>query len=414
MTVWLNYRSNHSLQGLDFHVWSDALINWNFQQNLIWLLDYFGYSSEIIDETEQSLIVTTVKNYPGITLAELLQIEDINPDVLYWLIATDKLYVELNQVKLSQPETVLVFLNKDIALSYEHLNSIESTTQTSNQIVLQIAVGTNISWDGESWEIVNTGTTTTGLLRADSKLIELPNAAFTALIDTGKIVGVETTQTSNIKAAAVEILTRATCEDIIEANRRYNLIQPYLGDAPPVYPNSTIRRWRTQYQKALLIYGQGYLGLLPNHNTKGNRTPKIDSKTQEFMLDFIKEHYETPKQRRKIRVYESFVLACQNHEPPLKPPSRITFCQAIKQRSGHNQTRKRLGNRAAISEEPFYWELEQTTPRHGSRPFEIVHIDHTQIDIELVSSLESLSNCHIARTYATGTMRSLTNSTKVL
>ncbi|MBE8966386.1 DDE-type integrase/transposase/recombinase [Nostocales cyanobacterium LEGE 12452] len=382
--------------GLDFHVWSDALINWNFQQNLIWLLDYFGYSSEIIDETEQSLIVNTVNNHLGITLTELLQNEEINPDVLYWLIATDKLYVELNKVKLSQPETVFVFINQDVALSYEHLNSIESTTQTSNQILLQIAVGTNIYWDGESWEIVNTGTTTTGLLRADGKLIELPNLAFTALIDTGKIMGDKTTQTSNIKAAAAEIIKHATCEDIIEANRRYNLIQPYLEDALKAYPSSTIRRWRTQYQKALLIYGQGYLGLLPKHNNKGNRTPKIDSQTQEFMLDFIKEHYETPKQRRKIRVYESFVLACQTHDPPFKPPSRITFCHAIKQRSGHHQTRKRLGNRAAISEEPFYWELKQTTPRHGSRPFEIVHIDHTQIDIELVSSLESLTNCYIA------------------
>jgi putative transposase len=30
--------------------------------------------------------------------------------------------------------------------------------------------------------------------------------------------------------------------------------------------------------------------------------------------------------------------------------------------------------------------LEQKTPRHGSRPEEIVHIDHTLLDIELVSS----------------------------
>lgn len=384
------------LQGLDFHVWSDALINWTFQQNLIWLLDYFGYSSEIIDEASSSLIIDTVKNSPGVTLAELLNIEEINPDVLYWLIATDKLYVEIEQVKLSQPETVLVFIDKDIAISYEHLNFKEPITLTSNQTVLEIAVGNEISWDGESWQIVNTGSTTTALLRADGQLIELPNAKFTALIDTGKIAGENITLTSSIQAESAEILTRATCEDIIEANRRYNLIQPYLGYQPPTYPNSTIRRWLSQYQKALKIYGQGYLGLLPKHNSKGNRTPKIDSKTQEFMLDFIKEHYETPTQRRKLRVYEAFVLACQTHEPPLQPPSRITFCKAIKQRSGHHQTRKRFGNRAAKAEEPFYWELEPTTPRHGSRPFEIVHIDHTQIDLELVSSLDSLTNCHIA------------------
>jgi hypothetical protein len=37
--------------------------------------------------------------------------------------------------------------------------------------------------------------------------------------------------------------------------------------------------------------------------------------------------------------------------------------------------------------EPFYWQLEQRTQRHGARPFEIVHIDHTELDIELVCSL---------------------------
>lgn len=34
----------------------------------------------------------------------------------------------------------------------------------------------------------------------------------------------------------------------------------------------------------------------------------------------------------------------------------------------------------------FYWELEFTTPRHGDRPFEVGHIDHTLLDIELVCS----------------------------
>ncbi|MEI2582131.1 TnsA endonuclease N-terminal domain-containing protein [Scytonema sp. PRP1] len=103
------------LYSFDFQVWSDAQINWNFQQNLIWLEDYFGYSSEIIKETEKFLIVNIVKNNPGITLAELLTNKDINVDTVYWLIAFNEIYVELDKVKLSQAETVLIFINKDVA-----------------------------------------------------------------------------------------------------------------------------------------------------------------------------------------------------------------------------------------------------------------------------------------------------------
>lgn len=45
-----------------------------------------------------------------------------------------------------------------------------------------------------------------------------------------------------------------------------------------------------------------------------------------------------------------------------------------------------LSIRLAYPYEPFYWELEWSTPRHGDRPFEIGHIDHTELDVELVCS----------------------------
>ncbi len=67
-------------------------------------------------------------------------------------------------------------------------------------------------------------------------------------------------------------------------------------------------------------------------------------------------------------------------------PSYKTFRVEIKKRSSYQQTQKRQGRRAAYKHKEFYWELNRTTPRHGDRPFEIGHIDHTELDIELVCS----------------------------
>jgi transposase InsO family protein len=64
----------------------------------------------------------------------------------------------------------------------------------------------------------------------------------------------------------------------------------------------------------------------------------------------------------------------------------MTFCTAVRKRAGFDQSSKRKGHRAAYCQEPFYFELELKTPRHGDRPFEICHIDHTELDIELVCS----------------------------
>src|SRR5437868_8409784 len=78
-------------------------------------------------------------------------------------------------------------------------------------------------------------------------------------------------------------------------------------------------------------------------------------------------------------------LSAKRGENNIAVPSYRTFCTRVKQRPQHEQILKRQGPRAAAQAEPWYWELEQTTPRHGDRPWEIVHMDHTELDIELVS-----------------------------
>src|SRR6266700_5002539 len=71
----------------------------------------------------------------------------------------------------------------------------------------------------------------------------------------------------------------------------------------------------------------------------------------------------------------------------IQPVCERTFYRHVKQASGPALTEKRKGAKAAYQESTWYWELEHTTPRYGDRPWEIAHIDHTQLDIELLSSL---------------------------
>jgi putative transposase len=382
--------------GFYFHVHSDAVINWTFQQNLIWLEDYLTAEPTVPEATITQPICALVNACPGITLTDLMQqLDQIGTDNFYWLIATRQVYVDLYAARLAESSQVRVFLNQEIAQAYKYLASAIPLTVPQQVQPIQVKVGTSLSWDGQFWDIVNTGVTTVGLLRSDGTFTELPNSAFEQLIEQNRIAALEPIALDSSLLTAKEILQHATSNEIAEANRRYGLLAPYLSNPSPSNPPSTIRRWRSQYRQAATLYGSGYIGLLPAHSHKGNRVPKVDKLTSAFMLQFIEQHYETLTQRRKLHVYEAFAAACETHEPKLTPPSRITFCRAIKQRAGYDQTRKRQGHRAAIQKEPFHWELTLTTPRQGSRPFEIVHIDHTQLDIELVSSLVSLTNCSL-------------------
>ena len=138
------------------------------------------------------------------------------------------------------------------------------------------------------------------------------------------------------------------------------------------------------YKKAEVVYGSGYLGLLPQTHRRGNNTCKLPEATKTLMATVMHEDYETHKQKSIYASWSALQTACKDQG--LLAPSYETFRQAVRDGAGHSQTLKRMGPRAAYQQEPFYWELELKTPRHGDRPFEIAHVDHTELDVELVCS----------------------------
>lgn len=234
--------------GLDFRVWSSAEINWVFQQNFIWLEDYLGLDSMNVDEAASASVVALIRANEGITLLDLLQQAEItDADDIYTLIATEQIYVDLKAEGLANSDRVRVFSSQEIAQAFQLVTQVEVSTVNSSVQIIQVAVGASVCWDGEIWEIVNTGSTLTGLLRSDGKFVELPNIAFEELIQKGKIQAISGQEPSANKTEIEEMLRRARPDDIKEANRRYEIVQSYLEKDAPTCPTRTIRRWRNQY-----------------------------------------------------------------------------------------------------------------------------------------------------------------------
>jgi transposase InsO family protein len=101
------------------------------------------------------------------------------------------------------------------------------------------------------------------------------------------------------------------------------------------------------------------------------------------LTKIIEEEYETYKQKNVWSAYEVLKSKWAEHSKFTPVPSHTFFYQRIKKRSGYDQTKKRRGTRAA-NRHLGPWLIEPTTPRHGDRPFEIVHIDHTKLEIECI------------------------------
>jgi transposase InsO family protein len=340
-----------------------------------------------VDEEVFRAVLSIVEAEPGIFLADLLnRVEQARVDDLNILIATDQVYADLSAALLSQPEQVQIFLDEEEAFTYAQVTKIAPPAPGSQVCAVKVSAGTAISWDGEHWQIVNTGNTSIGLLKDNGEFIQLPNKVFEGLVREGQITGLLAQTESSINAEVEEILCKASKRDREEANHRYKAIEPFLNGNSSTKPNRSERRWIVSYLKAEEIYQRGFIGLLPNHREKGNYLPKISEEVRTLMEAFIEDKYETLKQQSIIRVYSSFKEECI--QQGIKHPSYELFRQAVHERPAYEQTLKRKGHRAAYQEEPFYWRLDrEKTPPHGERPFEICHIDHTEADVELVSSI---------------------------
>ncbi|AKG20683.1 Mu transposase C-terminal domain-containing protein [Calothrix sp. 336/3] len=372
--------------GLYYVVRSDKEINWKKQRNIYFLSDYLSINLEVPRE-DIVKIIKIISIFPGIKLSELLE-KGINPDYIYKLIADQTVYVDLDSFSLStELERISVFVNKETA---EALDISRNDIAWSPRKFLDLShVGAIGKWDGQIWHVINVGEKSISLLSESSQIISLPNQEWRRLIEQDKFQAISNTQNSQ---DIQEFFKCSSVEDCIEASRRYSIISGYLQGEKADFtevPRRTFYRWVRKWLEADKQYGCGYLGLLPKHKNQTANQGKLPVQTQKLIDEFIENDYLNVKQKGKYATYCSLRQTCI--DKGLIPPSYKTFLKNLKKIPQFETKLHRQGKRIAYKNECFYWELELTTPRHGDRPFEICHIDHTELDIELVSSYSKVN-----------------------
>jgi transposase InsO family protein len=326
--------------GFYYRVRSSREIDWIFQRNIQFLDDYYRGDSIVPSSTSVAAVTAAVDATPGILLEELLSVVDslVSSDDVYWLIASGKLYVDLHAAVLAEASRVNVFPSLQAAMGHSaRMTRQYSTSEAEQHRAKETNINHGAECSAETWKQI-------------------------------------------VKASDV---------DLQAANHRFEHVTRALrGEAPhkeAEVPARTLRRWVGQYREAERTLGSGYLGLLPRIAQRGNRTARLTESTKAVITEVIENDYETLKQKTIFASWLALKLSCEGKS--IVVPSYKTFRLAVHQRPRFAQTLKRQGHRAAYEHEAFYWQLDQGTPSHGDRPFEIGHIDHTQLDVEAVCSM---------------------------
>ena len=137
------------------------------------------------------------------------------------------------------------------------------------------------------------------------------------------------------------------------------------------------RRWLLAYRRAQRECGVGFVGLYPHTHCQGNHGCRLHSRTLDLMDEVAREEYETPRNVTGKAAYAVLVARCEEEGAPLVSYNR--WMKHLRERDQQRATRRRKGRKQAAGDAPA---SGPTGPAvHGQGPLDIVHIDHTQLDV---------------------------------
>ena len=311
--------------GLGYRVWSSGGVNWTLTENGIFLEDYFDDRCRYPEKRKVEAILSTVGQCVGISTEELVH-KTGDSDAIFSLIAHGKLHVDLTRHRLSEPESALVFLDASTAR------------------VWRTAKESPPDWRDPS--------------EYEAKWSEF----------------------------AQEALGRASERAREVALERYVILKPVIEgeiriDDVEGAPTSTARRWLTRWRRAERDAHCGFLGLLPDIHARGNRVDRMNPEIRRCMHEASGKIYEDPKNVTALVAYGHLQSLCE--ENGQVTPSYQTFCTHLRKQDRFRSTAKRRGYRAAVANHPSLPSEEESLMKEGARPFDIVHIDHTKLDVFL-------------------------------
>ncbi|MCC2597463.1 transposase family protein [Pusillimonas sp. MFBS29] len=173
------------------------------------------------------------------------------------------------------------------------------------------------------------------------------------------------------------------------AQHRAQILDMPYDPATTRLSRRTYYRLQSQQASTVLNGGHQILALAPRHVDKGNRSQRLSAEQLAAMEHIRQTFYATPRAPNGKAVYRELQTHCSQES--IVCPSYPTFLHHLKSHEDDAMRKVRYGKRIAYQNRQFYYTLAYDTPRHGVRPFECVHIDHTLLDIELKCRRTGLS-----------------------
>ena len=326
--------------GFGFEVRSSADMRPKYLANVSFVSRYLSSSSTDPEPEVAQRIRDFVTDHAGATILDVLD-DGVPADAIYRMIATGNVYVDLERERLADRDTTRVFPDRVRHVLWKSLE------------------------------------------RPD------PYPSFGANGEFGP-AALPAPQGDGVPEPIRGIVSLASPVAAAEALKRFELIEPIvvggkhprdIASASPGGPSErTLRRWAAAWRKMQQECGRGIVGLLPGFDRRGNREQRLPDKHESLIARFLNDEKTDDERDRSITdLYGEYYGKAE--AAGFRPCAYVTFRKRLRDLDPGPRTRKRKGYKQAAAAAPFVYWLEELSPRHGQFPWDIAHIDHTEVDL---------------------------------
>jgi putative transposase len=368
--------------GLRFVVRSSKENDWVVLRNLLMLSDYREPNGNLIEPTIYATAIAKVRQQPWWILRDFIHAEPAIPaDVVFQLISSGSIYVDLQRELLAEPEVTHVFRDKAAASIHQSYLFAMTSAGPVAPAAVPIEEGQKLLWDGKPWVIFNVSPERVTLKSSDGRFESPVIDSFRELVRIGLIVSADNVDEERAALREARLRDASPIDLKLANDRLYNLF-PDLGSTDTKYCDRMLSKLRSLYRAAEDGLGNGFVGLLPRTHLRGNRDRKVKPPVLAIMNAVIEEKLVDARRGLVTPAYGTVRRRCE--DAGLAPPSEKTFRRQIKlTKRAADLTAAREGKKAAYSQTDFCWSLDHSSPRHGDRPYEVGHIDHTELDLQI-------------------------------
>ena len=360
--------------GIRYRVLSDASLPRKRVENLLHLADYLHPAAPPCPGPVLERLQAVLREHGAVYISALLSAPfSFNADELNKAVADNLVVADLDREALHQPLRARLYRDatlRDFLAAEVKIGRVPGQTS----FVVDIAPGAVFRYESQELTI--------SLVGEHDIVCTLGNGSTRTLSRDWLLDAIDKNQVTPIKGLEGKVLDLARYkeEELRVAARR----DVMLASAKPPVSDRTLRRWLARQKSTLANGGNKVLALVPQTAGRGNRTPRLSEEQEHWLSHIIETKWSSPEARNYKTCYRELVVACES--AGIKPPAYPTLIERIKAVEDARTTRGRHGKRMAYQLSEFVDVLYVDTPAHGSRPFQYVHIDHTQLDIELISS----------------------------